>query len=175
MILLAIDPSLTATGLVVLDVGAAGERVLEARCVRTKPDHRKRHLYQADQDGERVDAIARALRELLVAHHPDVIACEAPAGSRRAVSAKALGLAYGCVRGVLVGVNAPMPIMVQAHEARVAATSSKAASKRDVVAAMRARYGVPLDGPRVEREAIADALAVATAALGSPMVAGRRG
>ncbi len=173
MNLLAIDPSLTATGLVLLDDDLS---VVSAICVRTRPADKGRRLYQADADGERVDEIARALdRAIARATRPLVVACEAPAGAQHAASAKALGLVYGCVRGVLAA-HGLTPLMCQAFDAKKAAAGSRSASKLDVEAAMRQRWpGAFASGiAKPVAEAIADALAVACVALEHPMVRSMR-
>jgi Holliday junction resolvasome RuvABC endonuclease subunit len=168
--LLALDPSLTATGLAVLRLaivdGAWSWRVAHAECIRTEPDTRSRHLYQADQDGQRVDLIAHALLRVIEEYRPALAATEAPAGSQHAISAKALGLAYGVVRAVCCARRLPV-LTVQAHEARIAATGSKSASKDDVGAAMARRFGYQIHGTKVAREAIGDALAVGAVAVQS--------
>jgi Holliday junction resolvasome RuvABC endonuclease subunit len=171
VILLSIDGSLTATGFAVVQLGpdAHDEHVLDTSVVRTKPDQKSRHLYQADQDGERVDAIARELLDLLRRYQVQAVACEAPAGSQHAGAAKALALVYGAIRGVLVA-QGISPIMVQAHHAKKAAAGTVGASKDEVLHAMRARFSLALKGPKADREARADALAVACAALSEPSV-----
>lgn len=169
MRILAIDPSLTATGMVVLEVDAAGARVLDQAFVATKPDTKSRHVYQADKDGTRVDEIARGLLALLDAHRVHYVATEAPAGSQHAASAKALALAYGVIRGVLFARDIT-PATVQAHHAKRAATGSPSASKDEVLSAVERRFGVTIEGSKARREAIADALSVACAALEEPSV-----
>jgi Holliday junction resolvasome RuvABC endonuclease subunit len=166
MRLLAIDPSLTATGMVVVDDGVT---LVSNLFVATKPDAKSRHVYAADKDGARVDEIADAVLVMVRGSRPDIVACEAPAGSQHAVSAKALALAYGTIRGALRACGIT-PVMVQAHHAKKAATGNKGASKDDVVAAMQARFGVQIGGSKAYREAIADALSVACAAMGEPTV-----
>lgn len=173
MRILSIDGSLTATGLAVLDASRDAETVRDTAFVKTKPDTKSRHVYQADKDGARIDDIADTLLALLDLHCPDVVACEAPAGSQHANSAKALALAYGTIRGVLRA-RGITPIMVQAHHAKKAATGDAAATKEAVIVAMQARFGVQIVGSKARREAIADALSVACAALDEPTVQAMR-
>lgn len=169
MRLLAIDGSLTATGMVVLELGPGTERLLAEEFVKTEPDGKSRHVYQADQDGVRVDAVVDGLLALLRQHAPDVVAIEAPAGSQHANAAKALALVYGALRGALRAVGIT-PVMVQAHHAKSAATGSKSASKLEVEAAMARRFGLSTTGSKPRKEAIADAAAVACAAMSEPTV-----
>lgn len=174
MIVIGIDGSLTATGVAVIELRGDTWHVREALCVRTKPDAKSTHLYKADQDGLRIDDISIAIEGVLVRYHgPRVVALEAPAGAQSATAAKALALAYGTIRTTLrmVGVT---PVMIQAHHAKKAATGSASASKDEVEVAMRARYAWPeAKRTKPEAEAIADALAVASAALAEPMVRSR--
>lgn len=173
MRLLAIDPSLTATGFAILDLTGDRENVLALDFVATKPDTKSRHVYQADKDGARVDDIADKLLALIDQYRPDLVASEAPAGSQHANSAKALALAYGAIRGALRA-RGVTPLMVQAHHAKKAATGDKAASKEAVIGAMQTRFVVQLAGSKAKREALADALSVACAAMGEPTVQAMR-
>lgn len=174
MIVIGIDGSLTATGVAVIELRGEVWHVREALCVRTKPDAKSTHLYKADQDGVRIDEISVAVEGVLVrTPSPRVVALEAPAGAQSATAAKALALAYGTIRTTLrmVGVT---PVMVQAHHAKKAATGLASATKDEVEAAMRKAYAWPsAKHTKPEAEAIADALAVATAALAEPTVRSR--
>lgn len=170
MRLLALDQSLAATGIVVVDVTASRDAILEQCCVVTKPDHRARHLYQADEDGARVDSIALELLAVLDRWAPDVVALEAPAGAQSSTAAKALGLAYGVCRGVLRA-KGLVPLVIQAHHAKRAVTGHDTATKDEVVSAVSDRWTWTPPTTKRDREAIADALAVATAALEEPAIA----
>jgi Holliday junction resolvasome RuvABC endonuclease subunit len=174
MKLLAIDGSLTATGFGLVELGPEAELCVGVDFCATKPDTKSRHVYQADQDGARIDDIVDTLLAILDAHRPDVVAMEAPAGSQHANSAKALALAYGAMRGALRA-RGITPLMVQAHHAKKAGAGSKNATKDQVIDAMRARFpSADLSGSKVRREAIADALSVACAAMGEPTVQAMR-
>ena len=158
--ILGVDPSLTACGWAVLTLDGVP---LAMGCARTEKGQTGRHVYQADDDGARVDTIARAL----VTHGTGaaLIASEAPAGSQHALAAKALGLAYGCVRGVAVALGAHV-VTVQAHEPRILLCKTKGASKLDVKNALLAIYpnAMELLGPKPSKvvwEGAFDALAVA--------------
>lgn len=169
MIVVGIDQSLVCTGLVALELRGDTWNVREATCIRTKPDTKASHLYKADQDGLRLDEVSAGLEAFLVrTPGPRLVAMEAPAGAQSATAAKALALAYATVRTTLrmMGIA---PLVVQAHHAKKAATGSASATKEDVERAMRQAYTWP-DAKRSkpEAEAIADALAVATAALNEP-------
>ena len=177
IIVIGVDQSLVATGITSLRAGDGVAGIERARCVRTAPDKKSKHIYKADDDGMRVDEIARALIEeirfarMSYATHI-FIACEAPAGAQSATAAKALGLAYGVVRGVCAA-HEMTPIVIQAHHAKKVLAGSASASKDEMVAAAKGRWGdsalwteTKLTKPAVE--AIADAGAVALCALQEP-------
>jgi len=171
--MLAIDGSLTATGFAVVLAGETESCVSTHFCA-TKPDAKSRHVYQADQDGSRIDDIVSMLLGILDSHRPDVVAMEAPAGSQHANSAKALALAYGAIRGALRA-RGITPIMVQAHHAKKAGAGTKNATKEQVIEAMTARFpSADITGSKARREAVADALSVACAALEEPTVQAMR-
>jgi crossover junction endodeoxyribonuclease RuvC len=172
--ILAIDGSLTATGMAVVHVGKVlPPACLDSAFIATEPDAKAKHTYQADKDGLRVDALIDVLLAMLDMHRPDVVAVESPAGSQHANSAKALGLVYGAIRGTLRA-RGITPIMVQAHHAKAAATGDQHATKSDVVTAMAARFPEANLSDRTNtkkrREAVADALSVACGALAEPTV-----
>ena len=180
-IIIGLDPSLTAFGWAVVSAETP-PCVLAAGCVQTKPDTRSRHLYQADQDGARVDAIAAELLVVLrnAQRHgmmtPHVlVAIEAPAGAQHAASSKALGLSYGIARTACVAEDL-VPITIQAFEVKAAVGGARLASKADVAAGVLAATGwasTAKTGPA--REGETDAVGVALTALRHPIAASLRG
>ncbi len=170
--ILGIDQSLTACGWVVFGItsDSSGYGPLAMGCVQTEKDPRMAHLYAADQDGARLDAIGQEL--VRRAFGCRLIVCEAPAGAQGFNAAKALGLAYGLVRGVGCGLGIQV-VTVQAHEPRKLLCGDRGASKLDVELALERLYphARALLGPKPTkpvREAAFDALAVAhTAAVGT--------
>jgi len=171
VIVVGIDQSMAACGIAVLELHGDAWRVKATRCIRTKPDPKAKHLYKADQDGLRIDEVSIGIEGMLVSlPRPMLVAIEAPAGSQSVSAAKAMAQAYAVARTTcrMMGVS---PIVVQAHHAKKAATGVSGSSKEDVEAAMRKRWAwEPTERAQVAIEAIADALAIATAALDEPTV-----
>jgi Holliday junction resolvasome RuvABC endonuclease subunit len=171
MIVVGIDQSMAACGIAVLELRAGEWRFVEAACIRTKPDPKAKHLYKADQDGMRIDEVSIGIEGVLVRQpRPLLVAVEAPAGSQSVSAAKAMAQAYAVARTTcrMLGLA---PIVVQAHHAKKAATGSASATKDEVERAMCLRWAwTPTERAQVAIEAIADALAVATAALDEPTV-----
>lgn len=177
-VVVGFDGSLTAFGWAVVEIGTP-PRVIAAGCIRTAPDPRSRHTYQADQDGARVDVIAlallRVLDEAMRPGVPVLIAIEAPAGAQHAAAAKALGLAYGVSRAVCAA-RGIAPITVQAHEVKLVCGGSKGASKDDVAIGVHALTGWRSDARTgAAREGESDAVGVALTAMRHPVCAALRG
>jgi Holliday junction resolvasome RuvABC endonuclease subunit len=177
-IVIGFDGSLVAFGWAVVEL-AAVPHVVAAGCIRTAPDPRSRHTYQADQDGARVDVIAHALLRVLdEAMRPGVpvlVAIEAPAGAQHAASAKALGLAYGVSRAVCAA-RGISPITVQAHEVKLVCGGSKSASKGDVADGVCGLVGWFSSAKTKEaREGESDAVGVALTAMRHPVCVALRG
>lgn len=173
-ILIGFDGSLTAFGMGAISIEEEPE-VLRVSCTCTKPETKSKHTYAADKDGVRVDEIATdvlALIDWALSYGvPVLVAIEAPAGSQHAVSAKALGLAYGIARTACVA-RKLVPITIQAHEVKIAIGGSKSASKEDVAKGVeKATKWTSTASTIAAREGEADALGVALTALKHPMVA----
>lgn len=176
-LILGLDPSLTAYGWAVLRIDNG--LILNAGCVRTQPAATKRHSYVGDDDTRRVRAITRELVRRVRCRSPRVIAYETSGGAQSARAARALGIACG-ITGALIECAAELleigviEVPVTAREAK-SATGSPTASKADVVEWASSRAPDQMWGATVpEREAIADAIAVAEYARGLAHVRGLR-
>ncbi len=186
-IYIGVDQSLAATGIAVV----RGPTVLHSSCTITAPSvgfkvrkPGKKAPSKAEDDGARVDALTRdfvaayriakeRVKAVLYKSEEDiVIAVEAPAGSQSAVSAKCMGLAYGAVRGACYALG-HVPLVIPARDAKKALVGSPGASKKAVQARAQLYFGsgwhIDALGKKRnarQREAIADALAIATALMG---------
>jgi Holliday junction resolvasome RuvABC endonuclease subunit len=169
MIVLGLDPSLTAYGWAIVDRDVKPPNVIAAGCIRTEKDGRKQHMYQADQDAQRIvllahgigSALQQAMKLPQALTQPVRVVCEAPAGAQHATAAKALGQSLGVTLGVLVtrGVGVRF---VQAHEVKRSLGGAKDASKDAVAAGVLARaQWASTASTKPAREAEADAAAVA--------------
>lgn len=164
--ILAIDPSLTATGWVRCEF-EHGELIVHAKgCIRTKPSAKKLRLRKGDDDHRRIGVIWRELRA--AAKGCSAIASEQPAGfakGARAARAVAMSLAVVSCLGQADGREV---LWFQPAEAKRAATGKATASKAEVRDAAVAHTPTLLAGltAEPEREAVADALSVAMAWAG---------
>lgn len=172
--LLALDPSFTATGWVVVDLGH--ERVVAAGVIRTAKAKASERLLSAADDTRRGLEIAHAVRAAINAHSITVAAAEASCGSKSATAAKALARAQQAVACAVVWELGSPPIYVTPQTVKKLATGTMSASKDAVEAAMREHW--PCDWDALlkgvapgKRENAFDAAAVAHAVWNKPAVA----
>lgn len=185
-LLLALDPSFTATGAVVVDVVA--RRVVAAACIRTAPPKASERLTSAEANASRGSYIRREVTALCEAHRPFLAVQEGNAGSKSAKSAAALARAQqACVDGVEVALGAA-PVIVTPQSVKKATCGAFSASKDDLERAalewwgedLRAlvesvrdpRTGRPVPGSKHEN--IYDAACVAASIWDRPEVAALR-
>jgi Holliday junction resolvasome RuvABC endonuclease subunit len=165
MKIIALDPSLTATGMAALDFQA--RRVLAWDCVRTKPDNGV---------GRKTDDLARRVREVFqgvadfIEANQGALAIEAQtASSYGQASLKNVGMLMAgysaCIcAGAMYGKK---PILVMPATVKHRVTGHKGASKQEAWnhAAKHFTSLPPLPSSKVPREAVQDAVAVGLAAL----------
>lgn len=187
-LLLALDPSLRCTGVVVCEL-APPHALVEVAAIPTESrvDDAAPALLRVFDDARRGVELSYTLRELL-AMHPAValLALEAPLGSQDASAAAFLARAN---QAVVDAIDAARPdlaekrriVFASSYAAKRAATGTKKPedAKRDVRASVIRRWGPSaferafvlgkIRGDR-QREAVFDAAAVALLALEQPLV-----
>jgi len=160
--ILALDISLSGTGVAIFD--SEGQLVF-GNCIITKPLAKKLKIYNIDSDHQRVKEIILRLNEMHEQYHFKGIIAEVPSGGTQgARSATALGIAKGAVWAFAVLMNLPFEGYLP-HEAKKAATGKINASKEDIIAAVRRRWGgYCFPKAKKQLEAVCDACAVYMAA-----------
>lgn len=177
--LLCIDPSFTATGWVVVELGGEG-RIVDVGVVRTKPA-KSSARFSAAQDGAwRGSAIRRAITAAIAHHAPLLVAQEGSAGSKSAKSAAGLARAQqACVDAVETALGA-MPLILTPQAVKQASCGGNlAASKGDLEDAACRRWPalkslVVAVQPKGAREHVYDAACVALTIWTLPEVVGLR-
>jgi Holliday junction resolvasome RuvABC endonuclease subunit len=175
--LLALDPSMRATGWVIvrIDTGElmrAGAIETEARCGRD--DWALERVHDAGRCGLELAEAIQGLVNLLP--HPSAVALEGPLGSQDAIAAADLARANQAVRcGIhFADLRPELVVTVSSYAAKRAATGTKRPKdpKGDVRRGVEARYGVERMATLASvartlrgREGIYDAAAVAMRAL----------
>lgn len=139
-LLLALDPSFTATGWAVVDL--VTERVAALGVIATAPRKvaQRRDATAALMDGERGLRIRRELLAVLRTHRPVVVAQEASSGSQSAKAAAALARAQqACLDAIDEHLGAE-PVFITPQAAKKRAVGRLSATKDEIEAAMRARW-----------------------------------
>jgi len=172
---LGIDPSLTATGWILVD----GDRI-DFGCIRTKPEQKKRHTFKSDDTTRRLELILRGLWDAqattkLGSVRLDIeFACEQPAGARSAAAASALSEVHGALVGWFFALGMLDRVRwVPARDGKLALGGEVSACKAEMMDQARRwlskrtapcgelKYEIAYDDlTKVEQEAVADALGV---------------
>jgi Holliday junction resolvasome RuvABC endonuclease subunit len=168
VIVLGVDPSLCNTGIAAVDLRPTCDAVMETLVIVTEPSAKKRRVLTSDDDARRVAEIAAGLDAAIRKHRPVALIVEAPAGSKGARAARALGLAIATVVAVAKLRELPL-VQVQPLDVKRAACGTKAASKDDVILAIERAFPDVTwpTGPDSLIEHAADALGAVLAARDS--------
>lgn len=172
---LALDPSLSCTGWIVLFPGVL-PMPLACGVVRTEPPKRKGKVRAMDAGCHRSDQIVQQLRHLHEEWEFGAVVAEGPAGSKSVTAAKALERAATAWQAWALLSSIPR-VMVTAHDAKKAMTGTAQAGKADMVHAFENHTWFKCkdvagyrDLNKASREAVADAFGVALAAWQDDLV-----
>jgi len=160
MKILTNDPSMTAWGWAIVAVSGQTVRVLDSGCIKTEPEHKKRHTRASDDMVRRLDDIARTLDEVCQTHQPDWVVSELPHGSQNASAAKMIGAVAGVISCFTTLKRLPIEWYSE-QDAKKYLTGKRSVTKTETLDAIKGLYGDRwLTGTRYKDEAVADALAV---------------
>lgn len=138
-VLLALDPSYTATGWVAVDLATG--RVIACGLIRTKPAKSSERLTAAQDAARRGALIRRAITTALEDHEPLITVQEGSAGSKNAKAAKGLARAQqACVDAIDVALDA-LPMIVTPQHVKKECVGNLSASKDDLQAAALEAWG----------------------------------
>ena len=162
-VVLGLDPSVAAYGWAIVELGAGTPRVVAAGCIATSFDA-ERDDYVFEQDGDRIDELARALLQI-IEHARTVgrvtVAFEAMGGSQSSRALKMLSFAFAITRSVCVATRA-QSVGLRAAEVKLVMTGDRDAEKHVVAGAVEKAIGWTSSAKsKVVREAETDAVAVA--------------
>jgi len=155
-IILTNDPSLTGWGYSV--VTAAGE-VLEADCIKTVPEHKKRRIRQGDDRVRRICEINEILIQVIRKYDVQYILSELPHGSQSATAAIMIGITTGIVQTLADCCGIPVEWYSESDTKKFM-LHKMSATKDEMIQAVRAKLTVPWKRVKYKDEAIADALAI---------------
>lgn len=164
---LAHDPSFTAWGYAVVRNG----RVINAGCIKTDPEAKKRRIREGDDRVRRIKEINDALLALIKDHDVNMMVSELPHGSQNAKAAIMMGIVAGIVQTIGDCLGVAVDWFSEA-DAKKALLGRKASTKDEVISAVKDQYSdVPWRNTKYIDEAIADAMAVYhVACINSPLI-----
>ncbi len=153
--ILANDPSLTGWGWVVMRDG----KVVNADCIKTTPDAKKKRIRKSDDRIRRIQEITTKLIELYDGYGINYIVAEAPHGSQSATAAVMVGIVIGVLQTFADCFDIPIEWYSE-DDAKKCVIGKKTVSKHEMVEAIDKLYSVPWIHIQYKDEAIADALAI---------------
>lgn len=166
--IIGLDPSLTCTGICIVQCEGLPEQQVGLGWVSTDPQSTKRRIFSGDDDVRRLRLVLDSMEAAWSkASRPsgalsvDVVA-EMPAGSQSYRGAVVIGMMVGWITTWCYDRNLDLR-WVSPSDVKMALAGKKSASKDDMVAAA-IRLGVEMPkAPKPAREGMADALGVVLA------------
>ena len=155
------DPSLTAWGWAILN--ASGE-IIQAGCIKTKPEQKKRRIRKGDDNMRRINEINVMLRKLIEGYSVNYILAELPHGSQNASAARMIGMVAGMLQTISDWTDIAIEWYSEA-DAKKAALGRISATKAEMIAIMEIEYSNWRTLIKYKDEAIADALAIHNVAM----------
>lgn len=153
--ILALDPSLTAFGWVVM----CQQEIIESGVIKTIPSNKKQNIRKGDDRCRRITEINSALLQVIKKHDIKFIVSEQPHGSQSAVSAIMIGIVLGLVQTLADLTEIPIEWYLEG-ECKRNLLGKNSASKQEIIEASRRLFRYRLTGIKYVDEAVCDALAV---------------
>lgn len=150
------DPSITAWGWAVI---VGNGKVLEAGCIKTAPEQKKRRIRKSDDTSRRASFVIQELLRIIKKYKISYILSESPHGSQNASAAVMIGM----VTGITCTLSECLEIPIEYYsegDSKKCLLGKLSASKGETVAAIKKLYDVPFRNVKYIDEAIADAVAV---------------
>lgn len=154
--ILAMDPSLTAWGYVII---ASGQEIIESGCIKTESENKKRRIRKGDDDSRRVSEIAEYLNTLIDTYNINYLIAELPHGSQSASGMKMVGIVLGLTSAMAITLDIPLEWYSEA-DAKKALLGKRSATKKETIDAIDKCYNVTWLNVKYKDEAIADSIAV---------------
>jgi len=132
---LFIDPSLTHFGIVYAVTKRAQQLTIKsAICLKTQPEAKIRHIYQADDEWRRLSELYRQIKKFIAANvsEIDLIIIELPHGGAKSAKAmRAMGLIKGFCNALFAQYVANIKIVLP-HDIKKAVTGNRNANKDEI-------------------------------------------
>ena len=159
--ILSNDPSFTAWGWAVLDWKG---NVIDAGCIKTAPEQKKRRIRKSDDTTRRISDIVQILLTLIEQYNVRYLLSESPHGSQNASAAVMIGATAGILQTLADTLDIGIEWFSEG-DAKKNALGKLSASKGEMIVAMAKLYDVPWTKTKYIDEAVADALAIHAVAV----------
>jgi Holliday junction resolvasome RuvABC endonuclease subunit len=155
-IILTNDPSIVAWGWVVM---TTRNNIIEAGCIKTAPEQKKRRIRKSDDRTRRINDINAVLLSLIKKYNIEYIIAEMPHGSQSASAAIMIGIVLGMLQTISDCLNIPIEYYSEG-DSKKCLLGKLSATKDETKQAIDKLYDVPWTGIGYKDEAIADAVSI---------------
>lgn len=136
---LTLDPSFRHNGWAVVELSAAGTRIIAAGVIVTKKADKKQKAFAGDDNHRCSQEIAEQLSAVIDCYKPVMITAEAQAGSKNSRAAQLMGMNWGVVSAVACLKGVPI-LQATPTAVKRALTGKKDASKQEIEEVVVARF-----------------------------------
>ncbi|MFW6173424.1 MAG: hypothetical protein ACOC5T_06740 [Elusimicrobiota bacterium] len=154
--ILANDPSTRGWGWVVISTDG---KVLDAGCIKTEAENKKRRIRKGDDDIRRVSEINSVLQDVFYKYDIIYIVSELPHGSQSASSMKMVGWVSTQMQTIADWLNIGIEWYSEG-DAKKQLFGKSSATKEETIQAIDELYSMPWTKTKYINEAIADAMAI---------------
>lgn len=155
-VIVAHDPSITAWGVVVIDLTG---KVLDVVCIKTSSEAKARRIRKGDDTVRRVSEVVHALLEVEKAYNIRFMVSELPHGSQSASAAVMIGIVTGVAQTFADCFNIPIEWYSEG-DSKKCLLGKRSATKNETKVAISKLYNVPWTGVGYKDESIADAMSI---------------
>jgi len=150
------DPSVTAWGWSITDWK---ENILDAGCIKTKSEHKKRRIRKGDDTVRRISIINKKLKEIVDEYNVGFMTSELPHGSQSASAATMIGIVTGIIQTWSDALNIGIEWYSQG-DVKKCLFGRQSVTKAEMIDKIDSIYSVPWTDIKYRDEAIADSLGV---------------
>lgn len=154
--ILSNDPSITAWGWSVVNWNG---KIIDAGCIRTKSEHKKRRIRKGDDTVRRISEVNKKLKEIVDNHNINYILSELPHGSQSASAATMIGIVTGIIQTISdfedIGIE-----WYSQGDVKKCLFGRQSVTKREMIEKIDELYKVPWKDVKYRDEAIADSMGV---------------
>jgi len=155
------DPSMTGFGFTVLNQQG---QIIEAECIKTSPENKKRRIRKGDDRVRRLNEINNIVLPALKKYNVSLILTEQPHGSQNASAAVMIGIVIGMLQTISDCFNIPIEWYSEG-DSKYTLLGKRSATKKETIDKIKKLYSVPWTGIGYRDEAIADSMSIYHLAL----------